>query len=714
MRRGLSCCRSSGVRPAIRGRGRVALVGLVVAGAVLAPVAAAATDEPAAVPGDPTAPWIVPADDAELAAARFGPSITVTGRGFGHGRGMGQWGALGYAVDLGWTYQQILDHYYGGTTMGAVDPAGTVAVRLVDFDGQTSFVLTNPAGLLVSNAVPGAFHTLRVVERGVNTWDVFSSSGGCATPAEQWVPVAVGFTPPPEAGTGLRKLTFDVLGRTSDADQQVPNGLIAACEPDTSIRFYRGGMYAIDEAGTGTNRLVNVVNLEQYLRGNVPRESPASWGDQGGGRGMHALRSQTVGARSYARSENRYPGYGAQTCDTQSCQVYGGAAWVPVGGDPTRPQTLEDPRTDRAITETSGQVRLTAAGAVARTEYSSSTGGITAGGTFPSVVDAGDAVASNPNRTWTATIPTASVTARYPQLGELQAIDVTARNGLGEFGGRVVTVVLRGTAGSVRLTGNDFRVAFSLRSDWFAIASGSLEGPAVALASGAGQGYWVVGANGSVMNVNGAVFAGSMAGTALSRPIVGAAAAPTGGYWLLGADGGVFAFGGAPFFGSTGGTRLNRPVVGMAPRPQGDGYWFVASDGGVFAYGASRFYGSMGGSYLFEPVVGMAATPSGGGYWLVASDGGIFSYGDAAFFGSVGGTRLNQPVVGMAPRPQGDGYWFVAADGGVFAFGGARFLGGLGDRRLSSPIVGMAATPTGEGYRLVARDGTVYPFGDAQ
>ena len=42
-------------------------------------------------------------------------SIIVEGTGNGHGRGMSQWGAYGWAVDQGWNWIQILDHYYGTT-----------------------------------------------------------------------------------------------------------------------------------------------------------------------------------------------------------------------------------------------------------------------------------------------------------------------------------------------------------------------------------------------------------------------------------------------------------------------------------------------------------------------------------------------------------------------------------------------------------------------
>ena len=43
--------------------------------------------------------------------------LAVSGHGWGHGLGMSQWGAYGYAKH-GWTYKRILAHYYAGTTLG--------------------------------------------------------------------------------------------------------------------------------------------------------------------------------------------------------------------------------------------------------------------------------------------------------------------------------------------------------------------------------------------------------------------------------------------------------------------------------------------------------------------------------------------------------------------------------------------------------------------
>ncbi|MEO7062137.1 MAG: hypothetical protein ABI083_20660, partial [Lapillicoccus sp.] len=57
--------------------------------------------------------------------------VTVSGRGFGHGHGMSQWGAYGAASQgIGW--QQIVDHYYPGTVR---TPIGNPTIR-VDVRGD--------------------------------------------------------------------------------------------------------------------------------------------------------------------------------------------------------------------------------------------------------------------------------------------------------------------------------------------------------------------------------------------------------------------------------------------------------------------------------------------------------------------------------------------------------------------------------------------------
>jgi SpoIID/LytB domain protein len=482
--------------------------------------------------------------------------------------------------------------------------------------------------------------------------------------------------------------------------------MLRTCGPTGNVRSYRGGLAMVASTTSASTWVVNTVAMEQYLRGVVPRESPASWGDSGAGKGINALKAQTVAARSYAWAENRSPGL-FKTCDTTSCQVYGGA-----GLNGAR---IEDSRSDLAVTETAGEVRILS-GKPARAEFSSSTGGHTAGGTFTAVPDAGDVVSSNPNHTWTTTVPVVKVQQAYPTIGTLQSIVVTARNGLGQDGGRARTVKVTGSTDSVTTTGDDLRSKLGLKSDWFYIADPTLNAPAVGLA-GSGTGYVLTSTIGEAMSGAGGATFGSMEGKPLpaGTTIVAAATTPTGnGYWLAGSDGSIYRFGDAPDIGTLRGRALSKPIVGLAATKSGLGLWLVGSDGAVYPLGDAKPFGSMAGKRLNAPVLGMAADPDGEGYWLVARDGGVFSF-NATFYGSTGNMRLNKPVLGMTADPTGHGYWFTASDGGVFTFidQPGRFYGSAGATKLNAPIVGMAATTTGAGYWLLGRDGAIFSYGDA-
>ena len=128
------------------------------------------------------------------------------------------------------------------------------------------------------------------------------------------------------------------------------------------MRYYRGSLLAVRDAN-GASRAVNVVPLDQYVRGVVPREVSASWADQGSGAGFQAVKAQAIAARWYAWSESRE--LVTRRRVMARVQVYSGAAVRSVAGVVS---ALEDPRTDRAVAETSGQVRIDAKGAVARTD----------------------------------------------------------------------------------------------------------------------------------------------------------------------------------------------------------------------------------------------------------------------------------------------------------------------------------------------------------
>jgi hypothetical protein len=180
------------------------------------------------------------------------------------------------------------------------------------------------------------------------------------------------------------------------------------------------------------------------------------------------------------------------------------------------------------------------------------------------------------------------------------------------------------------------------------------------------------------------------------------------GYWLVAADGGIFSLGRAPFLGSLGNVALRQPIVGMAATPSGRGYWLAAADGGVFTFGDAAFAGSLGDRRLAQPIVGIAAAP-GGGYWLAASDGGVFTFGGAPFLGSAAERLLPEPVVGIATSGNDAGYLLATANGGVLTFGDAVFAGAGSPS--DEPVVAIAST-AGGGYLLVrSPSGPVLPAG---
>jgi SpoIID/LytB domain protein len=374
-----------------------------------------------------------------------GRTVQITGRGWGHGRGMGQYGAYGYANDFGWTSAQILDHYYGGTTAGAAPASGgaviptQVRIDLRYMIGQATTVALDQ-GQIVLRAAEGP-ELVRLPAGAVRLrW----------TGSGYEVETAPGCSGPWTAASSLPGRTrVRILAESGGTGSQ---RLLQACGPAYRT-WYEGELQATVEAGS--TRTLNVVDVETYIRGVVPNEMPSSWPSA-------ALEAQAVAARSYALAGDSRQQPWADTCDTVLCQVYDGA-WTTRGGA-FRSATAT--RTDAAIAATSGLVRLRPNGTVARTEFSSSTGGHTAGGEFPAVVDEGDAIGVNPHRSWSVTVDVTALEATYNR-GRLLAVNVLERNGLGADGGRATRVELRFEGGSVVETGATVRSRLGLKSDWF-------------------------------------------------------------------------------------------------------------------------------------------------------------------------------------------------------------------------------------------------------
>jgi stage II sporulation protein D len=117
---------------------------------------------------------------------------------------------------------------------------------------------------------------------------------------------------------------------------------------------FRGSM-RLTVTGSGGVQAVNVVPLDQYLRGVVPSEMPASWG-------VEALKAQTVAARSYAWPKMKSIGT-YDVVPTAASQVYKGVL-------------NEHPRTDQAVAQSANLILLHN-GKVINAYYHAASGGAT-------------------------------------------------------------------------------------------------------------------------------------------------------------------------------------------------------------------------------------------------------------------------------------------------------------------------------------------------
>ena len=380
---------------------------------------------------------VLPADAAPRRTVESWPVagdsvITVTGNGYGHGHGMSQWGARG-AARAGLSWQQIAEFYYPGTTWGSV--RGPMRVLITADTTADVQVLAKP-GLKARSL--DRRKTWSLTKKGAKRWRIVGTRRGVSK--LQLRKRAGWRTWRKFAGAA------EFSSRTGKVTLVVPGGRAT----------YRGRLRSVmPKRGSADRDTVNVLPMEAYLRGVVPREVPALWEPA-------AVSAQSVAARTYAAAERAHPSsLFYDLCDTASCQVYGGV-------------DDEHPAADAAIKATARQ-GLFWEGRPAFTQFSASSGGWTSAGSMPFLVaqeDPYDAAVS-PYRPWTTTLDDAAIEKRWPAIGDLSSIEVITRDGNGEWGGRVQQMALAGSTGRVTVTGDDFRVAFGLRSEWitFTVAS---------------------------------------------------------------------------------------------------------------------------------------------------------------------------------------------------------------------------------------------------
>jgi len=194
--------------------------------------------------------------------------------------------------------------------------------------------------------------------------------------------------------------------------------------------------------------LVNVVDLEDYLKGVVPKEMGPNFPEE-------ALKAQAVIARTYALKHlKRHSREGYDLCDTQHCQVYGGV-------------NVENPKTTRAVTETYGIV-LMYKGELVNAFYTASCGGRTAsskeawGRRIPYLVSHADPFCKSiGDFSWKASVSLRTLTYLLREVGvscgNIKKVYVYKKTG----SGRVSRVAIVGNCGRKILKVSTFKYALN-------------------------------------------------------------------------------------------------------------------------------------------------------------------------------------------------------------------------------------------------------------
>jgi stage II sporulation protein D len=351
------------------------------------------------------------------APAGSGALLVFNGHGWGHGVGMSQYGAYGYALH-GSTFDQILSHYYPGTTLG---PAPVSKIRVLLADKRKTLKLSSEIPFTVRDGT-GAKHSL---------------AAGTVS-----------------LGAGLM---LAVDGKTSPQKLTAPLTFTAGKGgPLTLTRPYRGQIQV--DVVDGRLRAIDIVGLEQYLYGVVPSEMPSKWASE-------ALKAQAVAARSYALATRQVAAPFDVYSDTRS-QMYLGIS-------------SESSAATAAVNLTKGKV-LFYGGSIATTYFSSTSGGKTessldwTGTARPYLVSVPDPYDDmSPYHSWGPVPVTAQSVAKALKLNGTILDATTVPNAAG----RVAQMNIVMPFEAVPVTGTKLRTALGLRSTWFTVDVLSLAAP---------------------------------------------------------------------------------------------------------------------------------------------------------------------------------------------------------------------------------------------
>jgi SpoIID/LytB domain protein len=311
------------------------------------------TTSPTASPTAPSTPTPSPSQSATPAPVR----LYFRGNGGDHGVGLSQYGARGRAA-AGQTYDEILAHYYSGTTLGTIEPNRTVRVLLA-----SAHVPTGSLPARVTARSGGWFSPAFVDDAGEPTHFPPDSYVQLVRVDGVWLASAFDHDGNLLASIATTDLTVKPTDGATRLEMKWRSSLV-------KYTLYRGAMRMT--ASGESVRGINVVAMDDYIRGVVPAEVPPLWP-------IEAVKAQAVAARGYAYVR-LHPERDWDVVPTSDNQVYGGVV-------------MEHPRSNLAVEQTANQVVM-AGDRVAHTFFFAVGGGHTENNEYAWVGNAGKVVAN--------------------------------------------------------------------------------------------------------------------------------------------------------------------------------------------------------------------------------------------------------------------------------------------------------------------------------
>lgn len=256
---------------------------------------------------------------------------------------------------------------------------------------------------------------------------------------------------------------FDCSGLRSLGILPIENG-------GKTVTWFRGyryyGGFEYQRVTGGNMSVINVVNVEDYVKCVIPWEMSNDWP-------IEALKAQAVCARTYAATQKRHASQGFDVCTTTDCQVYQGTAAC-------------NAHSDSAVDETAGMYLYYNGAIVKEAVYYSSNGGASEdcknvwgsevaylkGKTDPYEAKIADKASKY---YWSTTYTSAELTTLLKNkgynIGTVKNLYVSKLTD----NGNVYEITFVGTSGTKTFTRETCRTLLSLRSMRFRINSGEAD-----------------------------------------------------------------------------------------------------------------------------------------------------------------------------------------------------------------------------------------------